>query len=149
MARIMFVALFALWAVSMAGCPAATGGNGNSDLNDDPSTVAVFAGDGFVATTRAGQATGQQETAICDGWFPLEGNHVLNIRDGVSLTVRITGDTEPRLWVLCGQSNFCGTIVSENTAELSRFWNTGSCEVFAGTPDESGELDYTLEFIAN
>lgn len=133
-----------------AGCPGGgTGGPNPDDTDDDLDAVAVVVGDNFALALREGSTVGTQEVAICGGWFPEEAQHVLTIGSGLGMTIRVISNSDARLWVLCGQSNYCGEEVAPGTWEISRFWNTAVCEVYVGTESENGTLDYELEFEAD
>ncbi|MCO6435596.1 MAG: hypothetical protein J5J06_00735 [Phycisphaerae bacterium] len=139
-----------------AGCVTvvAPGGNSNDNANDNMSgddlmNEEVTVGTAFELATRIGTTTGQQEGEVCGGWYPTEANHVLFVNASLGMTIRVTSDSEAHLWILCGQSNFCGDQVGTNTWSLSRFWTRGSCEIRIGTTEEGVTLDYTLELTPN
>ncbi|NOX59560.1 MAG: hypothetical protein GXP29_11985 [Planctomycetes bacterium] len=107
----------------------------------------VTVGTNFVSARRSGTVTGAQEADVCDGWYPVEPNHTLQIDASLGMTVRVTSDDDVRLWVLAGQSNFCGD--GATTQEISRFWTRGSLDIYIGTTEEGKTVDYVLEFIPN
>lgn len=132
------------------GCPAGgTGGPDPDNTDDDLDAVAVVVGDNFGLALREGSTVGTQEVAICGGWFPEVAQHALTIQSGLSMTIRVISTGDARLWVLCGQSNYCGEEVAAGTWEISRFWNTAVCDVYVGTASENAALDYELEFEAD
>jgi len=127
------------------GCPNAPVADGQVD--DDRDAVLIFVGDGFIAAVREGQSTGEQFVDICDGWFPAAANHELTIDTPLNMDVKVEGDVEARLWVLCEGSNYCGDVL-DNRTEFNRFWNRADCEIYIGTADEGGEIEYELELEA-
>ncbi len=146
------VAFLAVTATAGCATQAPSGGGGGAaedmaddDVQDNSATVTIV--EGFGAQTRTGQATGDVEFTICDGWFAAEPNNIQNVDDSLSMTIRASGDQNLRLMVICGQSTFCGS--GGTSQEIFRFWTTGSCDVYVGTADEGGTAEYTLEFIEN
>jgi len=133
----------------VSGCVVNNPGNGND--NEDVEAVEVRVETGFDGATRQKTTTGVEEAGICGGWYPETANHMLYVDAALGMTIRVSSeDGDPHLWVLCGQSNFCGSGVDENTVELSRFWNSGGpCEIFIGTDEQDAELSYTLTFSEN
>jgi hypothetical protein len=129
--------------LAAAGCP---GDSPIVILDDDLDAVAVIMGGNVSLALRAGSTVGVEEVAICDGWFPAEPQNTLTIASGLGLTIRVIGGSNARLWVLCGQSNFCGEETAVGEWEISRFWNTGVCEVYVGTAEQDAALAYELEF---
>lgn len=122
------------------------GGDVNLPDNNE-SAMQVTVGTGFVSARRSGTVTSVQETDVCDGWYPVEPNHVLQIDASLGMTVRVTSDDDVRLWMLAGQSNFCGD--GGTAQEVSRFWTRGSLDIYVGTTEEGQTVDYVLEFIPN
>lgn len=135
--RLGFYAL-ALTAILPLGCT-------STSVPDDETAKNVTIETGMGTRTRTGSTTGTQEMTTCGGWFPAEPNHVMTVEDSMSMTVRATSTGDVRLWLLGGQSNFCG----EGTAaqEVFRFWTRGTIEVYVGTANQGEQLDYELEFI--
>lgn len=131
----------------MVACAPQTGGSANQNLANDAMNEGVSVAAGFTIATRVGTSTGQQEAAVCEGWFPLEPNHTVTIEGGLNMTVTLVGASDPRLWILCGESHFCGAETAENTWTINRFWTAGTCEVYVGAPSEGEQLQYTLEFL--
>lgn len=149
-ATILFPACFLTLALFAPACVIVTNPDGNGNVNDnmfddDLLDEEVRVGDNLEIATRLGATTGTQEGEVCDGWFPVEANHILFVDQSLGMAIGVTSESEPRLWVLCGQSNFCGEQTDTNTWSLSRFWTTGTCEIRIGTAEQGGTLDYTLE----
>ncbi len=150
----------ALLAVGLAGgCVVNNPGTGNENGNDNSSgndnedveAVEVRVETGFDGVTRQKTTAGVEEAGICGGFYPAEPNHNLYVDASLGMTIRVSSDEgEPMLWVLCGESNFCGSAVDENVVELSRFWSRGGpCEIYIGTTEADQELAYTLTFFEN
>lgn len=128
-------------AIVLGGCPA-------TQLIDDVTSRQVTIGSGFTTARREGVSTGTEQVDICDAWFPPTANHVMTVNSSQAMTITVTGDQPPQLWVVCGQSNFCGEATGENTQSLTRFWTRGDCDVCVGVADEGESVDYVLTFSA-
>jgi hypothetical protein len=117
---------------------------GLPDNNESATQVTV--GSNFVSARRAGTTTGVQEAPVCDGWYPLTPNNVLEIDASLGMTITATGvnGEELRLWALAGQSNFCGE--GEAAPSISRFWTRGEIDIYVGTTSNGFAAEYTLTF---
>jgi hypothetical protein len=130
--------------VFIAGC---AGAPVPDDNDDDETATNVTVDSGFTSAHREGSTTGQQEQAICAGWFPSTPNHTLLIDESSSLTVRASSAGDEKLWVVFGQSNYCGD--GATAQEISRVWGTGTYQIYVGTTTQGAQLDYELDFTAN
>lgn len=135
---------------AVIGCAGQPGGqsNGNDNGDENLASVAVLVTESFSVAHREGDTAGEQEVDICDGWFPIQANHVLTIETGLNMAVRVISTDDVRLWILCGQSNFCGERAAEDTWEVSRFWGAAVCSVYIGAAAQGSQLAYALEFDA-
>jgi hypothetical protein len=140
-----FLLSIGLVAVLVGGCVEGLVGDGVGLPDNNESAMQVTVGSNFVSARRTGTATGAEEVEICDGWFPNEPNNVLQIDASLGMTIKVTSDDDVRLWMLAGQSNFCGD--GATVQEISRFWTRGTIDVYVGTPGEGETVDYVLEFI--
>lgn len=139
--------LFVISSLMLETITACTPPSGNGTVNDnDLLDPEVRVDSSLNVATRTGIAMGTNEVAICDGWFPATASNTLIVEEGLSLRVTVTSGEEPRLHILCGQSNFCGEQSDVNEWSLSRFWGTGVCEVYVGAPNEGDEVSYTIQF---
>lgn len=125
--------------LAVAGC--------NAPGGDDPTAREVTIATGFGTRERSGSTVGEQEVAICNGWFPMTANHVVDIEDALNMTVQASSAGDERLWITFGQSNFCGE--GTDAQAVMRFWGTGTVQVYVGTATQGAQLDYDLEFIEN
>ncbi len=130
--------------VGCAGTVSVDDNDNAADVVSDAIEVQITGDLNSVA--RAGETMGVVDS-FCGGFVSSEANHTMFIDGSLGMTIRVTGSQPLGLWVLCGQSNFCGETVGTNVTEFSRFWTSGSCDVFISVEEQDSQAAYSLEFI--
>ncbi|MCG3136612.1 MAG: hypothetical protein HJJLKODD_00447 [Phycisphaerae bacterium] len=129
----------------LAGC-GTPAGNQNTNDNQIDDGADVVLDENFEQEMLSASTTGTTEGTVCAGFYPETPNHTLMVASGANMAVGVSNDEGTALlWVLCGQSNFCGEQAG-NLNEVSRFWNTGDCEIYVGTAQQDETIEYTIEF---
>ncbi len=145
MTRNPCIRLGGLVTMLLAGCTTVALPGADNDLD----AAEVVVGSGFISAARSGMTTGVSDESICEGWFPAEPNHVLQIDASLGMKITATGvnGEDVRLWAQAGQSNFCGEGGTAN--ELSRFWTRGTIDIYVGTSSNGFMAEYNLAFLPN
>jgi hypothetical protein len=136
------------------GCMMRPSGNTNQNENDntadDQTAFELNIGGAVTEATRIGITTSGAVEGFCPGFFfPEAPNHLQTVTASLGMTITVTAAEPVGLWVLCGQSNFCGTDSGLNEQQINRFWTSGNCEIYVGSAQADDEVAYTLEFTAN
>ncbi len=132
---LLFIIAVLAW---VTGCPLAP--------TTDPSTITLDSG--FSVEVRSGNTTGQDESAVCSGFFPRAPTLRLTIAVGLpDMIIRVesmTADADVAVLVRGPDGTLCA---SGARPELAReFWQSGEYEIFVGTTERDTSADYRVAF---
>lgn len=117
------------------------GGDSSAETGDSPDLVLD---PGFGTATVSGTASGSAAGRSCEGAYPDAPQHRVTLTAAM-LAMSVAADTtDVVLEIHFGNSTFCSDNDSGLPAVERGSWSAGDYDVYVGTPEAGGSVDYVL-----